>query len=265
MSKINQAVCLVTGASSGIGEALAYQLNALGAKVILSARRLSELERVKANCSNPENTAILVMDLGDVSSIPAKAQEAETYFGPIDILVNCGGISQRDLIINTSLEVDRKLMEVNYFGSITLTKALLPGMIERQSGHQVIITSAVGIISGPLRSAYAAAKHALHGFYDSLRAEHHNDHIRVSIILPGFIKTNISINALKGDGSNQNTMDQAQANGLSPEACARQIIKAIQKNKEEVYIGGFKEVAGIYLKRFFPKLFSTIIRKVAVT
>lgn len=265
MTKINNQVVMITGASSGIGEALAYQLATKGARLILSARREEELNRVKSACDNEDNIQVLTLDLVDSSSIPQKAKEAESLFGHIDVLINCGGISQRDKVINTQLEVDRQIMEVNYFGTIALTKALLPGMVQRKSGHQVIITSATGIVSTPLRSSYAASKHALHGFYDALRAEHHADGLKVSIILPGYVRTKISYNALMGDGSQQNKMDNAQDNGLSPEVCAAKIIKAIQHDKEEVYIGGLKEVAGIYIKRFFPGLFSKIIRKAAVT
>lgn len=256
---------MITGASSGIGEALAYAAAAAGAKLILCARRKEELERVKNSCQYPENIYTLHLDLADGFSIPQKAKEAEKLYGHIDILINCGGISQRDKALNTSIDVDRKIMEVNYFGTVALTKALLPGMVARKKGHQVIITSAVGIISTPFRSAYAASKHALHGFYDALRAEHHHENIKVTIILPGFVRTQISVNALMGDGSTQNKMDDGQNQGLSPEECAAQIIKAIEKDKEEVYIGGFREVAGIYVKRYFPKLFSKIIRKTAVT
>lgn len=265
MTKIKNSVILLTGASSGIGEALAYELSKGGAKLILSARRKTELERVKANCPHPDQVTILPLDLADGATIQPKANEAEAIHGQIDILINCGGISQRDKVINTSMEVDRKLMEINYFGSVALTKALLPKMVERKSGHQVIITSATGIISTPFRSSYAASKHALHGFYDALRAEHHADGLKISIVLPGYIRTKISFNALMGDGSKQNTMDDAQENGISPEACAQKIVKAIVGDKEEVYIGGFKEVAGIYLKRFVPGLFSKIVRKTAVT
>lgn len=265
MTKIKESVILLTGASSGIGEALAYQLAAGGAKIILSARRIEELHRVKSNCKNQEKIVVMPLDLSKAEEITTKGKEAELFFGHIDILINCGGISQRDKVVNTGIDVDRQLMEVNYFGTIALTKALLPQMISRKSGHHVIITSATGIISTPFRSSYAASKHALHGFYDALRAEVFEDNIQISMILPGYVRTQISYNALMGDGSKQNTMDQAQENGLSPEQCASSIIKAIEKNKEEVYIGGFKEVAGIYLKRFIPGLFSKIVRKTAVT
>lgn len=265
MTQLKNKVVLVTGASSGIGEALAYELDQTGAKIILSARRKDELERVRFRCMHQSDILILPLDLADAASIAQKAKKAESFFGHVDVLINCGGISQRDRAVNTRLEVDRQLMEVNYFGTIALTKALLPKMIERRSGHQVIITSAVGIVSTPFRSSYAASKHALHGFYDALRAEHHQDNLKVSIILPGYVRTQISFNALMGDGTRQNKMDNAQDKGLSPETCAKKILKAIEKNKEEVYIGGLKEVAGIYVKRFFPGLFSRIVRKTAVT
>jgi short-subunit dehydrogenase len=266
MTKISKdTVVWITGASSGIGEAMTNEVISKGARVIISSRRPEELERVKAASTSPHNISILTLDLADADSLPKKAKEAEAIYGRIDVLINNGGISQRDKAINTSLDVDRRLMEINYFGTIALSKAVTPQMVKNGKGHHVVITSAVGIISTPLRSSYAASKHALHGFYDSFRAEHHADGLKVTIALPGFIKTNISINALTGDGSQQGTMDNAQANGMTAEECARQIIRAVEKNTEEVYIGGLKEVAGIYFKRFFPGLFSRIVRKMAVT
>lgn len=264
MTKIKDSVIWLTGASSGIGEQMAYKLAEKGAKLIISARRKEELERVKKNC-NSDTVETLTIDLADSFSLEQRAKEAETLFGPIDILINNGGISQRDSILNTSLEVDRKLMEVNYFGAITLSKSLLPKMVERKKGHHVIVTSTVGIINTPLRSGYGASKHALHGFYDVLRAEHHDDNIKVSIILPGFIRTEISKNALTGDGTPQETMDKATGNGMSAERCAHLIVNAIEKNKNEVYIGGLKEKTGIYLKRFWPRAARKVIRKLSVT
>jgi short-subunit dehydrogenase len=266
MTKIDQnKVIWLTGASSGIGEALAYQLNERQAKLILSARRQEELERVKQNCKYPDLVEVYPLDLSQHLLLAGQAEEVWHKFGPIDILINNGGISQRDTALNTSLEVDRRIMEINFFGSIALSKALLPKMIERKRGHHVITSSAVGIISTPFRSAYAASKHALHGFYDALRAEHEKDQIKVTIVCPGFIKTNITLNALKGDGTPQNKMDHAQANGILPEHCARKMIRAIEKDRLEVYIGGAKEVFGIYVKRFIPGLFARMISKMAVT
>ncbi|MFY0688507.1 MAG: SDR family oxidoreductase [Cyclobacteriaceae bacterium] len=266
MSKLDSnTVVWLIGGSSGIGEALTYQINKTGAKIIISARRESELERVKSNCQYPENISILTVDLAQADELPGKGQQALSIHGRVDILINGGGISQRSAIIDTDISVDRRLMEIDYFGAIALTKSVLPKMVEQQAGHQVVLSSATGIISTPWRSAYCAAKHALHGYYDALRAEHVNDNIKVSIICPGFIKTNISINALVADGTPQNKMDNAQGKGMSAEVCARHIVKAIQNDKQEVYIGGLKEKAGIYVKRFFPGLFARIVAKSKVT
>lgn len=263
MSQIRNSVIWLTGASSGIGEELAYQLAEKGARLIISARRREELERVKAGCGNAE-VFILPLDLSESFSLGQKVKEAEKHYGHVDILINNGGISQRDTILNTSLEVDRKLMEVNFFGSITLSKALLPGMIERKRGHHVVVTSTVGIINTPYRSGYGASKHALHGYYDALRAEHHKDKIKVTLALPGYVKTNISYNALVGDGSKQNKMDKEQARGMSPRKCASLIITAIEKDKHSTYIGGLKEKFGIYLKRLWPWAAAVAVRKINV-
>ena len=250
----------LTGASSGIGEALAYHLSAKGARLILSSRRVDELERVISQCEgSPENIKILPLDLAQADCLATATQQAIQLFGYIDILINNGGISQRSLTKDTDLSVYRKLMEVNYFGTIAITKYLLPHFVERKNGHFVVITSLVGKFGTPYRSGYSAAKHALHGFFDSLRAEVFNDNIKVSIICPGFIHTNVSVNALTEKGDKLNQMDEAQANGMSPEECARQITKAIEKEKLEVYIGG-KERFGVYLKRFLPGYFAKMVR-----
>ncbi|MCB9637366.1 MAG: SDR family oxidoreductase [Myxococcales bacterium] len=263
MSK--EKVVWITGASSGIGEALAYAYAATGARLILSARRGEVLEDVKKRCSRAdEDIAILALDLEKSAEMPEKVKQALQFFGYVDILINNGGISQRALIQDTDLSVDRRIMEINYFGTVALTKALLPSMIARRTGQIAMVTSLTGKFGTPLRSSYAASKHALHGFCDALRAEMWKDGISVTVICPGYIKTSVSINALTGDGSSQGTMDQAQANGMSAEVCAQKIVHALQKKKEEVYIGG-REVMGVYLKRFFPTLFSRILRKAKVT
>jgi short-subunit dehydrogenase len=182
----------------------------------------------------------------------------------VDILINNGGISQRSLAMKTPLDVDRMIMETNFFGTVSLTKAILPSMTERRSGRIAVISSLVGKFGTPLRSTYSASKHALHGFFESLRAEVWGLGIGVTLVCPGFIRTNISINALTGDGSPQGSMDEAQAHGMPPDACARKIIAAVKKGKPEVYIGG-KELMGVYIKRFAPGLFGRIIRKTKVT
>ena len=263
--KFKDQVFWITGASSGIGKSLTIELANLGAKLIISSRNESALSEVKKQCKFPENIAVLALDLEAYDDLVTKVDEAISVFGRIDVLVNNGGISQRSLVKDTSIAVDKRLMDINYLGTVALTKALLPHFIENKSGHFVVTTSIVGKIGTPLRSTYAATKHALHGFFDSLRAEHHNDNITVTLVCPGFVTTNVSKNALTGDGSPQDTMDIATENGIHPDEFAKQMLKAIRNKREEVYIAGIKEKLGVYTKRFFPKLLSKMIRKLSVT
>lgn len=260
---MTKPVIWITGASSGIGEATAKKFSQKGHRVIISARKEQELNRVMAECANPSDVRVLPLDLTDIPSFESKVTQAIAFFGQVDAMLHNGGISQRSLIRETGLEVDRKLMEVNFFGTIALTKALLPHFLSRKTGQFAVISSLVGIIGSPYRSSYAASKHALHGFFDTLRAEHYKENIAVTMICPGFIRTNVSVNAITADGSALGQMDEAQANGMSPEDCAAEIYSAITRKKEEVYIGG-KETMAIYLKRFLPSLFSRIIRNAKV-
>ena len=266
--KLKGKVIWLTGASSGIGEALAYELARKKVKLILSARRKDELERVKGNChplSQPD-IRILPLDLAESATLKLITEAALNFFGHIDILINNGGISQRSLGKDTVLDVDRKIMEVDYFGTISLTKYLLPHFLKKKSGHFVTVTSVMGKLGTPYRTGYAAAKHALHGFFDSLRAELWKDSksIYVTLICPGWVKTKISMNALIGDGSKLNQMDSATGDGLDPKKVAKKIVSAIENRKNEVYIGGLKEVSAVYLKRFLPNLFARMVRKIKV-
>lgn len=256
----------ITGASSGIGEALAYACAEHGAQLILSARKEQELRRVATTAAEMGAGSVFVqpLDLAQHDTIPGIAAAVLQKVGKVDILIHCGGISQRGLAKDTPLEVDKRLMDVNFFGTVALTKSILPSMLTHQLGHIVTVTSVTGKLGSPLRSAYAASKHALHGFFDSLRAELGNTPIHITLVCPGFVRTNVSINALTGSGQPQGIMDPATEKGMSPEAAARRILDAIRNGKEETWFGG-KEVLGIYLKRFFPALFSRIIRQVKVT
>lgn len=260
MESMENKVVWITGASSGIGEALTYQLNSMGCKIILSARREQVLIDVKNKCENPENAIILPLDLTDFETLQTITKKAVAIYGKIDILINNGGRSQRSLIAETHFEVYQQMIDINYLGTINLTKQLLPYFITQNSGHFVTITSLMGKFSSPYRSGYCGAKHALHGFFDSLRMEHEKDNIDVTIICPGFIQTDVAKNALTGDGSALQTEDAATKNGMDVVFCAQKIILAIEKRKFEVYIGG-KEKYAIYLKRFFPKLLHKIVMK----
>lgn len=253
----------ITGASSGIGEALTYEFNKLGAKLIISSRNRDELYRVKSNCINQIDVHVLSLDLEDNASLTTKAADAIKIFGKIDILINSGGISQRSLAMKTDLATEKRFMDINFWGTVILSKAILPQMLVRGSGSIIVISSLVGKFGTRYRSSYAASKHALHGYFDSLRIEIDNPDIHIMLACPGFIKTNVTINALTADGTAQGTMDDAQENGMSVNDFAKQLIKDIKAKKEEVYIGG-KEVKGILIKRFFPKLFSKIIKKAKV-
>jgi dehydrogenase/reductase SDR family member 7B len=256
----------ITGASSGIGEALAKAFAEQGANLILSARNEAELYRVKAACS-PKAKEIIVqpMDIGKHDEVFKIAEKIINQVGKIDILINNAGVSQRSLAKDTAFEVDKQLINVDYLGTVALTKAVLPSMLLHKLGHIVVITSVVGIIGSSMRTSYSAAKHALHGFFDSLRAEIWRDNVQVLIVAPGFIRTNISLNALTADGKPQGKMDDGQANGLPPEVAAQRILHAIEDGKEEIYIGGLKEVSAVYVKRFFPSIFSKILRKAKTT
>lgn len=253
-------VVWITGASSGLGEALTYELNRRGYNLIISSRKPNELTRVKNNCINIENVSLLPLDLDELDNLSQKVTEAMSFYGLIDILINNAGISQRSLIIETDLEVYKKLMNVNYMGTIALTKAILPFFVSRKKGHFVTVTSLMGKFGSPYRSGYCGAKHALHGFFDVLRMEHEKDNLHVTLVCPGFVNTNVAKNALTADGTPQVKNDTATKNGLSPQVFAIKMVKAIETQKFEVYIGKW-EVIGIYLKRYFPKLLHrTVLR-----
>lgn len=259
-------VIWITGASSGIGEELALQLATEKAILILSARREDELERVKTLCSqHTQDVRILPLDLSQIASLQTIAEKAVSFHGKIDILINNGGISQRSDALETAYEVERRIMDINFFAGVVLSKAVLPSMIQNKSGKLVLISSVTGKIGVPQRSMYSASKHALIGYFDSLRAElvkkKHN--VQVHIICPGFIHTNISYNAVKGDGEAQHVMDPGQAKGMPVDVCVRKMVSAIRKNKKEVLIGG-KETWMANIRRFIPFLYYNLITKVKV-
>jgi dehydrogenase/reductase SDR family member 7B len=254
-----EKVIWITGASSGIGEQLAYQLANQGAKLILSSRRVEELERVKKQCGSAEVT-IIALDLGKEDSVKNAATEVLAKFPRIDYLFNNGGISQRSLTIDTDLSVDRRIFEVNFFGNILLSKMVGKRMVEQKSGHIIVTSSLVGKWGFYLRSAYAASKHALHGFYESMRMEVEKDGVAISLVLPGFTQTSISQNALEKDGKATASQDENQKNGLTAEYVAEKILKGVEKKKFEISIGR-TEALGLIVKRYWPSLFERMVRK----
>lgn len=249
--RLNEKVIWITGASSGIGEGLVYALAKKNCKLILSARNVGELERVRQNCDT--TSEILPFDLAHFDNAKEYVAKAIAVFGKIDVLILNGGVSQRSLIIETDFNVDKKLIEIDYLGNVALAKAILPHFIENQNGHFAVVTSLMGKFGSPYRSGYCGAKHALHGFFDVLRMEHQTDGVNVIMVCPGFVQTNVAKNALIGNGSKQHVDDEATRNGLPVKVFAQRMIKAVENNKFEVYIGR-KEVLGVYLKRYLPKM-----------
>lgn len=262
--KFKDKVVWITGASSGIGEHLAYAFSQEGAKLALSARNESSLERVKSTCQNPDNVLIVPLDVSDFDRVPPAAERIFQHFGYISILVNNAGISQRAFVIDTDFSVDQRIMDVNYLGTVAVTKAVLPIMLRQRFGQIVVISSVMGKIGTQLRSAYAASKHALHGYFDCLRAEVYDKNIKITIICPGFVNTDVSRNALKGDGSPNNQQQSAAAQGFPPDVFAQKALKVIAAEKGEAWIGG-KEILAIHIKRLFPSLFNKLIPKFKVT
>ena len=259
MNRFQDRRVWITGASSGIGEALAVAFHNAGAKLILSARREGELKRVQNLCGGETSTRVLPIDMSRSDELPAKARAALAIFRGIDILALNAGISQRALTRDTGDSVYRELMEVNFFGPEILARAVLPSMLEAKSGHLVAISSIAGKFGVPLRSGYSASKFALYGFFEALRAEEGGNGIRVTMVCPGFIRTGISLSALKGDGSRHAKMDPELARGMPADECARRILKAVASGKEDVCIGAARERGLVYLKRFFPGLLTRMI------
>jgi dehydrogenase/reductase SDR family protein 7B len=257
-------ICWVTGASSGIGKAISEALAAAGASVILSARNSAALEGVKNQLPNPEKHMILKLDLEHSANFSELTQQVMAKYGRLDFLFNNGGLSQRAEASKTPIEVDRRIMEINYFGNIALTKAVLPVFQQQRSGHIIVMSSIAGKFGFFLRSAYSASKHALHGFYESLALEEEKNNIYVTIACPGKINTPISTNALNESGEKHGVMDHNQETGMPVDQCAALLLQAVKQRKREVLIGN-REIKAVTLKRFLPGIFWKVIKKQSPT
>ncbi|MDX3774822.1 SDR family oxidoreductase [Chromatiaceae bacterium AAb-1] len=258
---VQDKVIWITGASGGIGEALARKLAARGAKLILSARRQAELERVLASLPNPERHLLLPLDITDSNAVTAAIAEIQATTGKLDWLINNAGISQRALIMDTTSETDRRIMEIDYFAQVNLTRTVLPLMLQQQSGQLVFVSSVAGLVGTQYRGSYSAAKAALHLWANSARAELWHQGIRVAVVFPGFVKTDVSVNALTGDGSALGSMDDAQANAMTADEFAEKTVTALLAGKEYIVVGGFKEKLAAWLSRLSPALLYRAIRK----
>ncbi len=251
----------IIGASAGIGEYIAYGCAIRGARIILSARRKEALETVAAQCRDLGAEArVYVLDVTSPDEIELVCHEVINDFGGVDVLINNVGVSQRALASESPLAIDRRIMEINYFGIVDITKRMLPEMLAQGYGHIAVTSSVVGKFGFPLRSAYAASKHALHGFFESLYLENKKHGISVTMVCPGRVKTDVSKNALMEDGTAHGVMDPGQAKGMTAAECAERYITGIEKNRREVYMG--QEAILIYLRRFIPPLFYRIAEKV---
>lgn len=253
----------ITGASSGIGEACAYRYAAAGDSLILTASSRDKLESVAAGCLDlgAKEVLVLACDLQDPYGIQSLVERAWNAFGGIDILYCNAGVSQRTTVTDTSMEMVRKIMEINYFAPVAISKAVLPLMLAAGGGRIAVTTSIAGRFGFPLRCAYSSSKFALYGFFETLRAEYRSKGIKVTIVCPGRVRTNISFNALDKGGSRYGKMDPGQAGGLDVDVAARKIVKAIAKGKREVLVGR-GELLMVYVKRFFPGLCARISTKI---
>lgn len=251
MTQLTHKVIWITGASSGIGEALAKLAAKRGARLVLSSRRAAELERVRQACPRPQDVAILPVDLSRLADPEALAAQAATFFGPVDVLVNNAGISQRTAMLDTGMAAYRQLMEIDLFAPMALTKALAPAWVERGAGHVVVVSSVFGTIAMARRTGYAAAKHALHGFFDSARIELGHRGVKFTVACPGFVRTNVSVNALGPGGVPYGKSDHDIDGGMDPLVCAEKIWRAVEADRYEVTIAGIERVA-VLIKRFLP-------------
>jgi short-subunit dehydrogenase len=262
MGFFSNKVTWITGATSGIGLEMARQINAQGGRVILSARDLERLQAVAKGMPNPAQIFVLVVDMAQPDQFPQAVEKALAPWGRVNIMVHNAGISQRSFVHETSMDVNRRIMEVNFMGPVALTKALLPSMLAHGNGHFVVVSSLVGKFGFAMRSAYAASKHALHGYFESLRIELAHNDILVTFLIPGQVQTNISVHALDGSGQAAGLMDQMQEKGMPVGEAVPQMLRAIAHAKHEKVIGGTMERLSVKMKALAPRLlFNVLIKK----
>ncbi len=256
--KIHGKTIWVTGASSGIGKAIAIELAKSGGRLILSARNREGLQKTQKICLEyTEMAEVVVMDVASEASIMAAWKTICSTVDVVDILINNSGISQRATAANTNMMVARQIMEVNYFGAIQLSKLVLPGMLQQKSGYIVVTGSLSGKFGWKQRSSYAASKFALQGYYESLRAEVADSNVQVLMVIPGRIRTDISLHSVTADGSPNKKMDKAQEGGIPAETCARKVVQGIRRDKKEIIISGFERLM-IAIRFFAPWLYYRI-------
>ncbi|XP_014212236.1 dehydrogenase/reductase SDR family protein 7-like [Copidosoma floridanum] len=263
---LNGKVVLITGASSGLGEALARVFYSYGCKLILVARRKPELQRVKDTLLSTHHTVpthvpiIISIDLAEIHSLPSEVAKVLEIYEKVDVLINNAGISYRGEILDTKTDIDVKVMLINYFGQVALTKAVLPSMVKQNCGHVVCISSIQGKIAIPFRSAYAASKHALQAWCDTARAELDTKKIKVTVVNPGYIKTSLSLNAVTGSGEKYGIMDETTEKGYPPSEVAEKILNAVLRGDEELTICNFSQRVAILIRVMWPSAYFWIMK-----
>ncbi|RPE13419.1 SDR family oxidoreductase [Chitinophaga lutea] len=258
MGFFTNKVIWITGASSGLGEELALQLAKENARLILTARNREALTTVQQKAGGESVLLPADLEKDDLQQLSAAALKA---YGHIDILINNAGITQRSMAEDTQPAVDRRLMEINFFAPVTLTKSLLPHFRERNTGMVVVMSSMAGLMGFPLRTSYAAAKHALQGYFETLQVEHTIPGFSAMIVSPGRINTPISLHALTASGEAHNKMDKGQANGIPVDVCVRKIVAGMRNGKQRVIVARSERLLWLFHK-LVPPLYYYIARKV---
>eukprot|EP00128_Syssomonas_multiformis_P000896 Colp12_sorted_trinity150504_noHs@31809 len=255
-------VVWITGASSGIGEHLAYAFSEAGAKVILTARREEELNRVRCALpggSGDDVSAILTLDLSDHSQLASAAVEAELHFGHVDILINNAGISSRASVLEASAEVEKKVVDLDYLAPVLLSKAVLPRMLKRNTGCIVNISSLNGKFASVYRASYSGAKHALLAYMDALRLELLDTGVRVVNVCPGPVVSNVTFNSLLADGTPNNRMSAMVAKGMPPQRHAELVLRAVYCGVSETWISRHPYLLLAYANQWLPPLFRLLM------
>lgn len=263
--EIQDKVIWITGASSGIGEALAISLSQSGAKLILSSRNKEKLQIVKNKCMNSDRHQIVVLDLENENEVCEIATKVcQELNGVIDILINNAGVSQRYLAIEGQFSLDKKILRTNLIGQIALTKTVLPFLVKRNESMVVATISILGLITTQTRTAYCASKHGLKAFFQSLRLEVYGTNLGILLVFPGYIKTNSPFTAITKDGNGGGKMDHFHERGISPEECAKAIVKGIRSNKSTIIVAGFRERLALFLGSYFPKIYNSLVYKMRI-
>ncbi|XP_061829942.1 dehydrogenase/reductase SDR family member 7B [Nerophis lumbriciformis] len=262
-ASLQDAVVVITGASSGLGKECAGVFHSAGARLVLCGRDAARLQQVvqelvegaKDRKQQLYTPRTVTFDLSSTDSLDDAADAILKCYGQVDVLLNNAGISYRGNILDTHLSVHKAVMATNYFGPVALTQALLPAMVRRRSGHVVVISSVQGKMAIPYRSAYSASKHATQAYFDCLRAEVERYGISVTVISPGYIRTNLSVNAVTGDGTKYGVEDPTTATGRDPRDVAHAVLRAVRVKSQDLILAGPLPTAAIYLRTLCPALF----------